>query len=90
MSGVLGLGVTQPFTVNAQTTVLSCQPHIHILSVMLGQIPLTSAASSFENQINQAVTLSPASLPPGFIYCATSLRVQPQGLVATFSAVPIS
>ncbi|HET8912282.1 MAG TPA: hypothetical protein VFN23_12500 [Ktedonobacteraceae bacterium] len=90
VSGVLGLGVSRPFMIIAQTTVQACQPHIHILSVTIGEIPVTGVAESFESQINQSVMVSPSSLPPGFMYCAISLHTQSQGLDATFSATPIS
>ncbi len=78
--------VTRPFTITMQTSVQSCQPHVHVLHADLGNIPVTTFATNYESQINQQIQPKGSDLPSGFTYCAISVRTAPEALYLTYSA----
>lgn len=84
---ILGIQVTRPFTVTLQFYVVSCYLETHILRADVGNVPVTSFAHSFENQINQQLAIKPEGLPSGFQYCTTGVRTEPGGVFITYSAI---
>ena len=86
---VLGVPVTQPFTLDAQLIVNNCQVQIHILQANFSNISVTGLVSLFEDKINQKLAqLIPQNNLPGNIeLCLTTITTDAQGINATFNLV---
>ena len=86
---VLGVPVTQPFTLDAQLVVNNCQLQIHILQANFSNISVTGLVALFEDRINQKLAqLIPQNNLPGNIeFCLISLTTDEQGITATFNLV---
>jgi hypothetical protein len=86
---LLGVPVTQPFTLNAQLLVNNCQLQVHILQANFNNISVTGLVALFEDRINQRLAqLVPQNNLPGNVeLCLTSLTTDTQGINATFELV---
>jgi len=86
---VLGVPVTQPFTLDAQLLVDNCQAQIHILQANFSNISVTGLVSLFEDRINQKLAqLIPQNNLPGNIeFCLINIATDEQGINATFHLV---
>lgn len=86
---LLGVPVTQPFTLNAQLVVNNCQLQIHILQANFSNISVTGLVALFEDKINQKLAqLVPQNNLPGNIeLCLINLTTDAQGINATFDLV---
>jgi hypothetical protein len=86
---VLGVPVTQPFTLDAQLLVNNCQLQIHILQANFSNISVTGLVSLFEDKINQKLAqLIPQNNLPGNIeFCLINVSTDAQGINATFNLV---
>jgi hypothetical protein len=86
---VLGVPVTQPFTLDAQLIVNNCQVQINILQANISNISVTGLVSLFEDKINQKLAqLIPQNNLPGNIeLCLTNITTDAQGINATFNLV---
>ncbi len=86
---VLGVPVTQPFTLNGQLVVNNCQLQIHILQANFSNISITGLVALFEDKINQKLAqLVPQNNLPGNIeLCLINLATDAQGINATFDLV---
>jgi hypothetical protein len=86
---VLGVPVTQPFTLDAQMIVDNCQVQIHILQANFSNISVTGLVSLFEDRINQKLAeLIPQNNLPGNIeFCLINIATDAQGINATFNLV---
>jgi hypothetical protein len=86
---VLGVPVTQPFTLDAQLLVNNCQVQIHILQANFSNISVTGLVSLFEDRINQKLAqLIPQNNLPGNIeFCLINITTDEQGINATFNLV---
>jgi len=86
---VLGVPVTQPFSLNAQLLVDNCQAQIHILQANFSNISVTGLVSLFEDKINQKLAqLIPKNNLPGNIeFCLINIATDAQGINATFNLV---
>lgn len=86
---VLGVPVTQPFSLDAQLLVNNCQAQIHILQANFSNISVTGLVSLFEDRINQKLAqLIPQNNLPGNIeFCLISINTDTQGITATFNLV---
>ncbi len=84
----VGVQVSRPFTLIVQPYVSSCVLKIHIVHADISNVPVTSFARSFEDQINQQLAIKPEGLPSGFQYCVSSVRTEPAGMFITYSAIP--
>jgi hypothetical protein len=86
---VLGVPVTQPFTLDTQLIVNNCQLQIHILQANFSNISVTGLVSLFEDKINQKLAqLIPQNNLPGNIeLCLTNITTDAQGISATFNLV---
>jgi hypothetical protein len=86
---VLGVPVTQPFSLNAQLLVNNCQLQIHILQANFSNISVTGLAALFEDKINQKLAqLVPQNNLPGNVeLCLINLATDAQGINATFDLV---
>jgi hypothetical protein len=86
---LLGVPVTQPFTLNAQLLVDNCQVQIHILQANFSNISVTGLVSLFEDKINQKLAqLIPQNNLPGNIeFCLINVSTDAQGINATFNLV---
>jgi hypothetical protein len=86
---VLGVPVTQPFTLDTQLIVNNCQVQIHILQANFSNISVTGLVSLFEDKINQKLAqLIPQNNLPGNIeLCLTNITTDAQGINATFNLV---
>ena len=86
---VLGVPVTQPFTLDAQLIVNNCQVQIHILQANFSNISVTGLVSLFEDRINQKLAeLIPQNNLPGNIeFCLINIATDAQGINATFNLV---
>jgi hypothetical protein len=86
---VLGVPITQPFTLNAQLVVNNCQLQIHILQANFSNISVTGLVALFEDKINQKLAqLVPQNNLPGNIeLCLIDLTTDAQGINATFYLV---
>ena len=86
---VLGVPVTQPFTLDAQMIVDNCQVQIHILQANFSNISVTGLVSLFEDRINQKLAqLIPQNNLPGNIeFCLINITTDAQGISATFNLV---
>ncbi len=86
---VLGVPVTQPFSLDAQLLVNNCQAQIHILQANFSNISVTGLVSLFEDKINQKLAqLIPQNNLPGNIeFCLISIATDTQGITATFNLV---
>jgi hypothetical protein len=89
---VLGVPVTQPFTLDAQLLVNNCQLQIHILQANFSNISVTGLVSLFEDKINQELAqLIPQNNLPGNIeLCLINVATDAQGINATFNLVVLS
>lgn len=85
----LGLSVTRHFSLQVQPVVNACQFEVHVVHADLEGIPVTGFASTFEGQINQQLHVDTSNFPNGFKYCLTTVRTEPQGIFATYSATPV-
>ena len=86
---LLGVPVTQPFTLDAQLIVDNCQVQIHILQANFSNISVTGLVSLFEDKINQKLAqLIPQNNLPGNIeLCLINIATDAQGMNATFNLV---
>jgi hypothetical protein len=86
---VLGVPVTQPFTLDAQLIVNNCQAQIHILQANFSNISVTGLVALFEDKINQKLAqLIPQNNLPGNIeLCLINVTTDAQGINATFNLV---
>ena len=86
---VLGVPVTQPFSLDAQLLVNNCQAQIHILQANFSNISVTGLVSLFEDRINQKLAqLIPQNNLPGNIeFCLINIATDTQGITATFNLV---
>ena len=86
---VLGVPVTQPFTLDTQLIVDNCQVQIHILQANFSNISVTGLVSLFEDRINQKLAqLIPQNNLPGNIeFCLINIATDAQGVNATFNLV---
>jgi hypothetical protein len=86
---VLGVPVTQPFTLDAQLLVDNCQVQIHILQANFSNISVTGLVALFEDRINQKLAqLIPQNNLPGNIeFCLVNIATDAQGINATFDLV---
>jgi hypothetical protein len=86
---LLGVPVTQPFTLDAQLLVNNCQAQIHILQANFSNISVTGLVALFEDKINQKLAqLIPQNNLPGNIeLCLMNVTTDTQGINATFNLV---
>ena len=86
---VLGVPVTQPFSLNTQLLVDNCQIQIHILQANFSNISVTGLVSLFEDKINQklAQLIPKNSLPGNIEFCLINVATDAQGINATFNLV---
>jgi len=86
---VLGVPVTQPFTLDAQLLVDNCQVQLHILQANFSNISVTGLVSLFEDKINQKLAqLIPQNNLPGNIeLCLMNVTTDAQGINAAFNLV---
>jgi hypothetical protein len=86
---LLGVPVTQPFTLDAQLIVNNCQAQIHVLQANFSNISVTGLVSLFEDKINQKLAqLIPQNNLPGNIeLCLINIATDAQGMNATFNLV---
>jgi hypothetical protein len=86
---VLGVPVSQPFTLDTQLIVDNCQVQIHILQANFSNISVTGLVSLFEDRINQKLAqLIPQNNLPGNIeFCLINIATDEQGITATFNLV---
>src|SRR5437588_8203969 len=86
---LLGVPVTQPFTLDAQLIVDNCQVQIHILQANFSNISVTGLVALFEDKINQKLAqLIPQNNLPGNIeFCLINIATDAQGINATFNLV---
>jgi hypothetical protein len=86
---LLGVPVTQPFTLDAQLIVNNCQAQIHILQANFSNISVTGLVSLFEDKINQKLAqLIPQNNLPGNIeLCLINIATDAGGMNATFNLV---
>ncbi len=86
---LLGVPVTQPFTLDAQLIVDNCQVQIHILQANFSNISVTGLVALFEDKINQKLAqLIPQNNLPGNIeFCLINVATDAQGINATFNLV---
>jgi len=84
----LGFSVTRRATVQLQPVVRACQVQVGITHADFSGIPVTAFVSSLEQQINQQLANggSNSLLPKGFIYCATDVHTETNGIFVTYSA----
>jgi hypothetical protein len=87
---ILGFAVTRPVTVHLQPVVHACQVQIGITHVDFSGISVTSFVTPLEQQINQqlATQNNNSMLPKGFLYCATDVHTEKNGIFVTYSARP--
>lgn len=85
---VLGVTVPAHFTLYLQPVIRSCQLQVHVLRADMGTIPVTGFVAPFEDQINQQLEVKSSALPDGFVYCATGVRTESQGMFISYSATP--
>ena len=86
---LLGVPVTQPFTLDAQLIVNNCQAQIHVLQANFSNISVTGLVSLFEDKINQKLAqLIPQNNLQGNIeLCLINIATDAQGMNATFNLV---
>jgi hypothetical protein len=77
---IFGIGLTQPFTMQMQPYIHSCQLQINVTSVSIAGISITSFVTAFESKINQELKLPRSGLPDGLTYCMTSVKTETSGL----------
>ena len=86
---VLGIPVTQPFSLDAQLIVDNCQVQVHILQADFSNISVTGLVALFEDKINQKLAqLIPQNNLPGNVeLCLINIATDEQGISATFDLV---
>jgi len=86
---LLGVPVTQPFTLDTQLLVVNCQVQIHILQANFSNISVTGLVSLFEDKINQklAQLIPQNNLPDNIEFCLINIATDAQGINATFNLV---
>jgi hypothetical protein len=86
---LLGVPVTQPFTLDTQLLVANCQVQIHILQANFSNISITGLVSLFEDKINQKLAqLIPQKTLSGNVeLCLINVATDTQGVNATFYLV---
>ena len=86
---LLGVPVTQPFSLDTQLIVNNCQLQIHILQANFSNISVTGLVSLFEDKINQklAQLVPQNSLPGNIELCLINVATDAQGINATFNLV---
>ncbi len=86
---VLGIPVTQPFSLDTQLIVDNCQVQIHILQANFSNISVTGLVALFEDKINQKLAqLIPQNNLPGNVeLCLMNISTDEQGISATFNLV---
>jgi len=89
---LLGVPVTEPFTLDTQLLVNNCQLQIHILQANFSNISVTGLVSLFEDKINQklAQLIPQNSLPGNIELCLINVATDAQGINATFNLVVLS
>jgi len=88
MYKVLGLNVTNPFTLTMQPIVSQCQLQIHILQAHFANLPVTGLVALFENKINQQLISATSALPGHIQYCMVAVHTDPAtGLSVTMNLV---
>jgi len=88
MYKVLGLNVTNPFTLTMQPVVSQCQLQIHILQAHFANLPVTGLAALFEAKINQQLISATIALPGHVQYCMVAVHTDPAtGLSVTLNLV---
>jgi hypothetical protein len=80
---IFGIGLTQPFSMQMQPYIHSCQLQVHVTSVDIAGLSITSFVNSFEGKINQELKLPASGLPGGLAYCMSGVRTQSSGLFVT-------
>lgn len=87
---ILGFVVTRRATMQMQPVVRACQVQVGITHADFSGIPVTSFVSPIEQQINQQLSNKGSSslLPKGFIYCATDVHTETNGIFVTYAARP--
>lgn len=87
---LLGFVVTRRATLQLQPVVRACQVQVGITHADFSGIPVTGFVSPFEQQINQQLSNkgSGSLLPSGFIYCATDVHTETNGIFVTYAARP--
>ncbi len=88
-ASVLGVQLTQPFSLDTQLIVDNCQVQIHILQANFSNISVTGLVALFEDKINQKLAqLIPQNNLPGNIeFCLINIATDEQGINATFNLV---
>lgn len=85
---VLGVNVTNPFTLELQIVVNECQVQIHILHANFANLPVTGLVALFEDRINQKLRPSSSTLPGKVEYCVVDVHTDPvTGLSVTLDLV---
>jgi len=85
---VLGLNVTNPFTLTMQPIVSQCQLQIHILRAHFANVPITGLAALFESKINQQLLSATSALPGHVAYCMVAVHTDPAtGLSITLTLI---
>jgi hypothetical protein len=86
---LLGVPVTQPFTLDAQLIVNNCQAQIHVLQANFSNISVTGLVSLFEDKINQklAQVIPQNNLPGNIELCLINIATDAGGMNATFNLV---
>ena len=85
---VLGVNVTNPFTLELQIVVNACQLQIHILHANFANLPVTGLVALFEDRINQKLKPSSSTLPGNIEYCIVDIHTDPlTGLSVTLDLV---
>ncbi len=85
---VLGLNVTNPFTLTMQPVVSQCRLQIHILQAHFANVPVTGLVALFEDKINQQLISATSALPGHIEYCMVAVHTDPAtGLSVTLNLV---
>src|SRR6266436_1666515 len=88
MYKVLGLNVTNPFTLTMQPIVRQCQLQTHILQAHFANVPVTGLVAVFEDKINQQLISATIALPGHIEYCMVAVHTDPAtGLSVTMNLV---
>ncbi len=85
---VLGLNVTNPFTLTMQPVVSQCQLQIHILHAHFANLSVTGLVALFEDKINQQLISATSALPGHIEHCMVAVHTDPvTGLSVTLNLV---
>jgi hypothetical protein len=80
---IFGIGLTQPFTMQMQPYIHACQLQVHVTSVDIAGISITSFVTAFVGKINQELKLPSSGLPDGLTYCMSGVHTETSGLYVT-------